>query len=103
MLVHTQATRSTSPRVRGEVDARSASGEGGAPRAETSEPAPHPHPLPASSGEREPTEREAFLLSFPRKREPITTGLWNMGPRFRGDDRNEIRSPSEPQRNAISK
>jgi len=28
-------------------------------------------------------------LSFPRKREPITTGLWNMGPRLRGDDGNE--------------
>jgi hypothetical protein len=26
------------------------------------------------------------LLSFPRKREPITIGLWNTGPRLRGDD-----------------
>jgi len=26
------------------------------------------------------------MLSFPRKREPITTGLWNMGPRLHGDD-----------------
>src|SRR5882672_9660581 len=25
-------------------------------------------------------------LSSPRRRGPITTGLWNMGPRFRGDD-----------------
>src|SRR5215831_6516279 len=25
-------------------------------------------------------------LSSPRKRGPITTGLWNMGPRLRGDD-----------------
>jgi HemY protein len=42
----------TSPRLRGEVDARSAAGEGGAPQTEASQPAPHPHPLPAS-GERE--------------------------------------------------
>src|SRR5262245_18182600 len=42
----------TSPRVRGEVDARSASGEGGPPQAEASQAAPHPHPLPAG-GERE--------------------------------------------------
>jgi len=25
-------------------------------------------------------------VSSPRKRGPITTGLWNMGPRLRGDD-----------------
>jgi hypothetical protein len=31
----------------------------------------------------------AALLSFPRKREPIITGRWNMGPRFRGDDERE--------------
>jgi HemY protein len=42
----------TSPRVRGEVDARSAAGEGGPPQTEASQPAPHPHPLPAG-GERE--------------------------------------------------
>jgi HemY protein len=45
----------TSPRVRGEVDARSASGEGPPPPA-SSQPAPHPHPLPAS-GEREPAQQ----------------------------------------------
>jgi hypothetical protein len=27
-----------------------------------------------------------MTLSSPRKRGPITTGLWNMGPRLRGDD-----------------
>jgi PAS domain S-box-containing protein len=42
----------TSPRLRGEVDARSASGEGDSQHAETVERAPHPDPLPAS-GERE--------------------------------------------------
>jgi PqqA peptide cyclase len=44
--------RLTSPRVRGEVDARSASGEGASARAPRSANAPHPDPLPAS-GERE--------------------------------------------------
>jgi HemY protein len=46
----------TSPRVRGEVDARSAAGEGDSPQAVSSQPAPHPHPLPAS-GEREPAQQ----------------------------------------------
>jgi hypothetical protein len=43
---------------------------------------PHPNPLP--KGEREQTESAACLLSFPRKREPMIAGRWNMGPRFRG-------------------
>src|SRR5262245_16168803 len=45
------APGATSPRLRGEVDARSAAGEG-LPSAAPSQQAPHPHPLPAS-GERE--------------------------------------------------
>jgi HemY protein len=45
----------TSPRLRGEVDARSAAGEGPSSAA-SSQPAPHPHPLPAS-GEREPAQQ----------------------------------------------
>src|SRR5262249_36600918 len=45
----------TSPRSRGEVDARSASGEG-PPSAASSQQAPHPHPLPAG-GEREPAQQ----------------------------------------------
>jgi hypothetical protein len=45
---------------------------------------PHPNPLP--KGERERTESTACSPSFPRKREPMIIGLWNMGPRFRGDD-----------------
>ena len=43
----------TSPRLRGEVDARSASGEGDSPSTELLDTPPHPDPLPAS-GEREP-------------------------------------------------
>jgi len=42
----------TSPRLRGEVDARSASGEGALVTAERTKDAPHPDPLPAG-GERE--------------------------------------------------
>jgi peptide/nickel transport system ATP-binding protein len=42
----------TSPRLRGEVDARRTSGEGESRRSEAMEMAPHPDPLPAS-GERE--------------------------------------------------
>src|SRR5262249_48460734 len=45
----------TSPRSRGEVDARSASGEG-PPSAASSQQAPHPPPLPAG-GEREPAQQ----------------------------------------------
>ena len=48
----TERAAATSPRLRGEVDARSASGEGASPPAERAEKAPHPDPLP-ESGERE--------------------------------------------------
>ena len=30
-----------------------------------------------------------MMPSSPRKRGPMITGLWNMGPRFRGDDPEE--------------
>ena len=53
------AAGSTSPRLRGEVDARSAAGEGDSPRAALWQDAPHPDPLPAKSGERERTESAA--------------------------------------------
>jgi DNA helicase-2/ATP-dependent DNA helicase PcrA len=43
----------TSPRLRGEVDARSASGEGDSQPAVLAETAPHPAPLPVKDGERE--------------------------------------------------
>jgi Protein of unknown function (DUF3306) len=53
----------TSPRLRGEVDARSASGEGDPPGAEAVERAPHPDPLPAS-GEREIAREEREKPEF---------------------------------------
>jgi DNA helicase-2/ATP-dependent DNA helicase PcrA len=46
------APQLASPRVRGEVDAQSASGEGGKPSSQPMEAAPHPDPLPVN-GERE--------------------------------------------------
>jgi DNA helicase-2/ATP-dependent DNA helicase PcrA len=48
-----QRTGITSPRARGEVDARSAADEGAFKLPEQAEKPPHPYPLPAS-GEREP-------------------------------------------------
>ncbi len=47
------ATGSASPRLRGEVDARSASGEGDSRRSRHKESVPHPTPLPVRNGERE--------------------------------------------------
>jgi DNA helicase II / ATP-dependent DNA helicase PcrA len=49
-----QRVTNTSPRARGEVDARSAADEGALPPPERAERPPHPNPLPAS-GEREET------------------------------------------------
>ncbi|NVN84891.1 MAG: ABC transporter ATP-binding protein [Rhodopseudomonas sp.] len=54
----------TSPRARGEVDARSASGKGASPQNAASEPAeppPHPTPLPAS-GAREQASADATVM-----------------------------------------
>ncbi|MDI1266665.1 MAG: UvrD-helicase domain-containing protein [bacterium] len=45
----------TSPRLRGEVGAQSAPGEGDSPQTEIAETAPHPTPLPVKDGERENT------------------------------------------------
>ncbi|MEY9303020.1 DNA helicase-2/ATP-dependent DNA helicase PcrA [Bradyrhizobium elkanii] len=45
----------TSPRLRGEVGAQGAPGEGDSPRAELEDRAPHPDPLPVKDGEREQT------------------------------------------------
>src|SRR5882757_11001041 len=56
-----RATGETSPRLRREVDARSASGEGDSPSTEHVESPPHPTPLPAG-GEREQTESAAPIL-----------------------------------------
>jgi hypothetical protein len=50
----------TSPRLRGEVAARSAAGEGASPDDAAFDEfrrAPHPDPLPAKSGEREKRRR----------------------------------------------
>ena len=51
-----QAPSFTSPRLRGEVDLQSKSGEGDSPQAELVEAAPHPSPLPVKDGEREKTK-----------------------------------------------
>ncbi|MGY4226015.1 DNA helicase-2/ATP-dependent DNA helicase PcrA [Bradyrhizobium sp. USDA 4503] len=45
----------TSPRLRGEVGAQGAPGEGDSPRTELEDRAPHPNPLPVKDGEREQT------------------------------------------------
>ncbi|MEH2494698.1 peptide/nickel transport system ATP-binding protein [Bradyrhizobium sp. AZCC 1678] len=61
---------SASPRARGEVDARSAAGEGDSPRTALSEAAPHPDPLPAKSGEREEVPLllvEKLVKEYPRQ------------------------------------
>src|SRR5947209_5648542 len=59
----------TSPRLRGEVDARSAAGEGDSPRFALAETPPHPDPLPAS-GEREKKPLllvEKLVKEYPRQ------------------------------------
>jgi peptide/nickel transport system ATP-binding protein len=64
------APSATSPRLRGEVDARSASGEGDSPRAAFVEGAPHPDPLPAKGGEREKQPLllvEKLVKEYPRQ------------------------------------
>ncbi|TMJ50799.1 MAG: AAA family ATPase [Alphaproteobacteria bacterium] len=55
----------TSPRSRGEVDARSASGEGESPPAQSAEAAPHPDPLPVKDGEREKSAHTATPAPSP--------------------------------------
>ncbi len=54
-----QRTNATSPRARGEVDARSAADEGALPLPERAERPPHPNPLPASGEREERAAREA--------------------------------------------
>src|SRR5215475_5101126 len=61
----------TSPRVRGEVDARSAAGEGGPPQTASSQQAPHPHPLPAS-GERERARQAEQQADKPASDKPAS-------------------------------
>src|SRR5260370_10279624 len=52
------ALPSTAPRLRGEVDARSTSGEGDSPPTALSETAPHPDPLRASFARLDPASGE---------------------------------------------
>ncbi len=66
----------TSPRLRAEVDAQGASGEGGSPRTEFVETAPHPDPLPAS-GEREKSPLllvDKLVKEYPRQGATATLG-----------------------------
>src|SRR5437660_170034 len=58
----------TSPRSRGEVDARSASGEGESPPAQSAEAAPHPDPLPVKDGEREKSAHTATPAPSPPRK-----------------------------------
>jgi DNA helicase II / ATP-dependent DNA helicase PcrA len=53
LLAQAPGSSSTSPRLRGEVGAPSAPGEGDSPRDALSETTPHPDPLPVKDGERE--------------------------------------------------
>jgi Protein of unknown function (DUF3306) len=67
----------TSPRLRGEVDARSAAGEAASPPAERSESPPHPDRLPAS-GETEVAARSGG--GEPRDRDPQEFDPANLPP-----------------------
>jgi peptide/nickel transport system ATP-binding protein len=60
---------STSPRLRGEVGAQSAPGEGDSPRTMLAEAATHPDPLPAKGGEREQPLLvvDKLVKEYPRK------------------------------------
>ena len=62
LLVRALRTRSSPLPSVGEVDARSAAGEGVSPSTELAEGAPHPDPLPAS-GEREPSVAGLVLIA----------------------------------------
>jgi peptide/nickel transport system ATP-binding protein len=69
LLPEDETAVSASPRTRGEVDARSAAGEGDSPRVALAEAAPHPDPLPAG-GEREQTPLllvEKLVKEYPRQ------------------------------------
>jgi peptide/nickel transport system ATP-binding protein len=59
LLPEEEAALLTSPRLRGEVGAQGAPGEGDSPKTVLAERAPHPDPLPAKSGEREKTAGDA--------------------------------------------
>jgi DNA helicase-2/ATP-dependent DNA helicase PcrA len=64
-LLSQMPSNSTSPRLRGEVGAQSAPGEGDSPRVALAEAAPHPNPLSVNDGEREQTAHVTALPSSP--------------------------------------
>jgi peptide/nickel transport system ATP-binding protein len=69
LLPEDEAAVSASPRARGEVDARSAAGEGDSPRVALAAAPPHPDPLPAG-GEREQKPLllvEKLVKEYPRQ------------------------------------
>ena len=65
------APSSTSPRARGEVDARSASGEGDSRRVALAETAPHPDPLSASFARHDPAGGEREKNSGGEMKQPL--------------------------------
>ncbi|MCK1639854.1 ABC transporter ATP-binding protein [Bradyrhizobium sp. 157] len=70
LLPEDEAAVSASLRTRGEVDARSAAGEGDSPQTALAETAPHPDPLPAKSGEKEQKPLllvEKLVKEYPRQ------------------------------------
>jgi peptide/nickel transport system ATP-binding protein len=69
LLSEEETAVSASPRTRGEVDARSAAGEGDSPQTALAETAPHPNPLPARGGEREKPLLlvEKLVKEYPRQ------------------------------------
>jgi peptide/nickel transport system ATP-binding protein len=74
LLPEEEALSSTSPRLRGEVSAQSALGEGGSLQVGSDENPPHPDPLPAS-GEREKAAKPLLLVEklvkeYPRQGAP---------------------------------
>jgi peptide/nickel transport system ATP-binding protein len=76
LLPEEEVVSPTSPRLRGEVDAQSASCEGGSPSTELVESPPHPALLPAS-GEKEKTPLllvEKLVKEYPRQGATATLG-----------------------------
>src|SRR5438874_6891300 len=70
LLPEDEAAVSASPRTRGEVDARSAAGEGDSPRVALADAAAHPNPLPVKDGEREKQPLllvEKLVKEYPRQ------------------------------------
>jgi DNA helicase-2/ATP-dependent DNA helicase PcrA len=74
-----QAPSSTSPRLRGEVGAQSAPGEGEAPQIALAERAPHPDPLRANSARLDPVKNgEREQITPPSPQPPAMTAPKNI-------------------------